>query len=1241
MAGGTSSQNRKICTPILQYYYGSGFGPRPASLPGISTNHKGVDLESLELDVESQQQTRIFAPCHARIVKIVRNATNPRAYEGEAIYLEVQDDVKQSNPEFASLGIDIFRFFHLRPGCLDYLGLKENDFVEAGTLIGFMGRSGIAETTGIVHLHLEAIRGSRQSGQQIDPLPFLRLTQKSAKITPNVKETGGNKQTNPNFGITFMEKVENADYQHDDDVDPSVQGSIEPNPTTGAIPFQSPSDFSIDGSLFETVKDEEIALGIIPLFMDQIIEFGSKENKYENFIGIDGGINTAILPNLVLGKDISNYNVLDFTNIELSNMVPYVELYSVKINPTARGEQFYDILFPFDDYTEQRKIDSIFYDRTGRGGNIGIKSVEWESLATNMSNQSFIEAKVKIHIQDIKDISTVRNGISLLDFLYPMGTTNPEFKTKSFTVKMKAGWIFKENQTTNRLDNIELSDHLTETMYLTLTNHRFEFLEDGSVDLTLDYKGMLESLLLEQDDFNVLDYLSPTRKVLENSLNFWKGFYDIFDDDTVKGQELINKVIKLINDKNNKGVFGAFLRWDEEALFKDRIPTYFRGGAGGNSITPKGVAALKEYDEFKQAYNAQDTVPGFGPSDRPGVRYEQIGTVTIPLANDLILPSIYVTEKTNKNNQVINAQGNLVLPPGADTYAYRNPQFEEADTLEQPINLFENYELIITIETEQSQYLESGLWNQIWTALKTTYANAQEPNTSSFQIDISKSSGKQKFKNKLGKIISDFDKKVKQSYKRPLANLFNEIGINYITLDRREVDQLKKISTLKENRFSERELESILLEIRDILSKGKLKIFNNKKKEDIEEAVLESIDSKDFSKSFVSKLFENKGTSFIVPYIYVGQILDYYINLFYGKVNLKEKLNLVLGSFSYTDFGNLEDKRLISGIGARISSFENSEKYSRSFEQKYANLAEIPISVESFLSWYNSHIADSNLKKLSFLDFLKSLFNNLINANLKNNIIPFTPSRSIIPSFNLLTINEPGEKFFDDSLVDTVQILAKGGNRPAGQVPKYKTYSFRKYVDFTNPTIDEKIKKNIFYKIKKFVNQDIKEKRNMFFIFSKNEKDLRLNSDFKTDINKSILHLYVGQETGLVKSIKFTRQDNQRLESANIVKANNNQSDNMIIRQIYNLDLEMFGNTMFTPGQLVHITPTYPGSLVNNPVLYQIGLGGYYMINKISNTIEENEFITKITGQWQMHGGGYEKVVSGTGGFIVAKDYEI
>ena len=69
----------------------------------------------------------------------------------------------------------------------------------------------------------------------------------------------------------------------------------------------------------------------------------------------------------------------------------------------------------------------------------------------------------------------------------------------------------------------------------------------------------------------------------------------------------------------------------------------------------------------------------------------------------------------------------------------------------------------------------------------------------------------------------------------------------------------------------------------------------------------------------------------------------------------------------------------------------------------------------------------------------------------------------------------------------------------------------------------------------------------------------------------------------------------------------------------------MFGNSIFEPGQLLYINPSYPGSRLRNPVLHKIGLGGYYQIISINGVLDQNKYSTNIDAKWVMSGIGSKK----------------
>lgn len=1131
------------------------------------------------IDISAATGTALYAPCDAIIEKITpyKNYTPdpnkpgwviPGTGDAEGITLKLLPSGLQGIKEFDKIG-----FGHLQAGCLKALGLSEGQQVKAGQLVGLANNTGWS--TG-PHLHLNVYK----NGGRVDPGEFLKYCTNTPSPAAFIRTSKHQSLVPPGVKLDPPKNVP---------VDPAFIPAKREQILKSIL-----KDKDVD------IEDEEIRASLVSLAMEKILRRSSVEvDSIKNFIAIDGGANTAFLSNLVFNKNdlrIQNKegkwkNKIDFndiTNLELSNMVPFAELYTIKHGSHKGKRTYMEIPYAFDDYTQKIKLDAMFYDRTSRGGEIGIKSVEWKSLATNMSNQALVEAKIKIHIQDIQDITTGRGGVTLLDFLYPAGASNPMFDTKSFNIKLKVGWKYRKegNETLDELETKVKEKNLSEVLYLTLTNHRFEFDENGSVELTIDYMGMIESELSDQNTKNILDKLSPFKKVIERQIKFWKSLLSA----TLKENATYNDFYELATNQEA-----------QLAGFVFELRTDFDAGAGHT---------------------------------------EDIWIATIKAANN-----IGDSEAKKLWEKVKNLQTTAILP---SDYEFYEPNILGASILTNKKGKttknnewFGKVKYIIKIPENTSGdggFLE-GLGDIVTLLLDSAAANAKQGGYVAF--DLKDSGGLKKYKQNIEEKIAEQEKKLRASYAAALSNLFADPNTNvrFITVSKESADALRDLSSYQNiNLVSE--FNIVEETITEALEGIKIENFDNKKQNAKVGEILKSSGKQNQPGIDISKFRENllnnqgKSGSLNLAIISIRDIISYYINLVYGtssqERSLPDDLKLVFGSFSYTNFGNTVPQNLISGLGG--ASQKNSVGYEgRSFERKYALISDMWISVDSFISWYNSHVIDTNLKKMSFLEFIRSLFNNIIPANLKNNLVPFAPNRSVVVSYNFYSTEKIPERKLKENSYNY-----GNSNRKAGfpQTNAESLYRYKYGYNFGLPVDDDIIvdllSKNPLYKLRKkakkqdFTISSNSKLDNFLFIFAKNEKDERLESDYSKDIFKGIYHFYIGHDKGLVKDIKFTRQDNNLLESANIKNANNADSGNVIIRQIYNAEITLFGNTFFTPGTLIHITPTYPGTRLRNPTLYMIGLGGYFLINEISSYIEDNKFETKIKAQWQMHGGGYE-----------------
>ena len=124
------------------------------------------------------------------------------------------------------------------------------------------------------------------------------------------------------------------------------------------------------------------------------------------------------------------------------------------------------------------------------------------------------------------------------------------------------------------------------------------------------------------------------------------------------------------------------------------------------------------------------------------------------------------------------------------------------------------------------------------------------------------------------------------------------------------------------------------------------------------------------------------------------------------------------------------------------------------------------------------------------------------------------------------------------------------------------------------------------------------------------------------DAENGIYHLNLGSDRGLVKSINFTRIDQEYQVEARMASAGElNQLDQLRMR--YNATVTMYGNTFFYPGQHIYINPSMVGinTVASAEALTtKLGLGGYFQIIKVENIIEMGTFETILECSW-IHSG--------------------
>ena len=126
------------------------------------------------------------------------------------------------------------------------------------------------------------------------------------------------------------------------------------------------------------------------------------------------------------------------------------------------------------------------------------------------------------------------------------------------------------------------------------------------------------------------------------------------------------------------------------------------------------------------------------------------------------------------------------------------------------------------------------------------------------------------------------------------------------------------------------------------------------------------------------------------------------------------------------------------------------------------------------------------------------------------------------------------------------------------------------------------------------------------------------------DLKDGIYHFNIGSDKGLVKTLKFNRIDVPSIKSQRFQESLDDGKDSLEqLRQPFNTTVELIGCSMFAPGMLFYANPSFSG-LGNfedaRSISYQLSLGGYHYIKKVTSTISRGVYKTILEGQQTTQG---------------------
>ncbi len=117
-----------------------------------------------------------------------------------------------------------------------------------------------------------------------------------------------------------------------------------------------------------------------------------------------------------------------------------------------------------------------------------------------------------------------------------------------------------------------------------------------------------------------------------------------------------------------------------------------------------------------------------------------------------------------------------------------------------------------------------------------------------------------------------------------------------------------------------------------------------------------------------------------------------------------------------------------------------------------------------------------------------------------------------------------------------------------------------------------------------------------------------LRGDYDADFNRGIYHHYIGASCGLLKTLKFSREDQPLLREAKIQREGALGAEQL--RELYSANLDLVGNNLYKNGMYIYINPTLLDA--DTQQLDYLGLHGYYLVTGVRSKLTPDGFDTNI-----------------------------
>ena len=322
------------------------------------------------------------------------------------------------------------------------------------------------------------------------------------------------------------------------------------------------------------------------------------------------------------------------------------------------------------------------------------------------------------------------------------------------------------------------------------------------------------------------------------------------------------------------------------------------------------------------------------------------------------------------------------------------------------------------------------------------------------------------------------------------------------------------------------------------------------------------------------------GDKFIVNFLKFGDLFDQACESIKIITNDYDRPRIMLGDMSI----NLPEKLKNLGTTTNISDMEVEYKA----DPIYINLSEIPISFDMFNQFWMDRVVKNRRSTYPLFSFITEIITDIILPAISPSIFGYNSNKTVSNNvkYSTLNISVPiagGNDIFTGNFIS---------NPFNGVIDKNKVPSV-----VNNRSLEEIVVECASY-VFLYCSSQIPN------LLTKNVGNVSL------DEADGIFHFRIGTDGGIVKKMSFSKVQTPFRRESRAAQLGN--PDILPLQEIYDTEIDMFGNNIFRPGDFIYIEPLYFTNRSAIDIQNKLGLGGYYSIMDVSTQINENIFSTKL-----------------------------